>query len=76
MGFPPSHARIGLNLSNTLLVLDAGDLTQPRGIVPDLGRDLAQCLGHPEAFTGFPDPASWRMRCALRWALSGRSGQV
>ena len=50
---PGGKLRIGLNYSNFLLVLgdDAGG--EPRGIAPDLGRELARRSGLPFEFVKF-----------------------
>src|SRR5882672_7737583 len=45
--------RIGLNYGNFLLVLKDGPDGQPRGIAPDLGRELAKRLGVPVEFTKY-----------------------
>jgi polar amino acid transport system substrate-binding protein len=50
---PSGKLRIGLNYGNFLLVLkDAPDGT-PRGIAPDLGRELGKRLGVPVEFVRF-----------------------
>jgi polar amino acid transport system substrate-binding protein len=50
---PSGKLRIGLNYGNFLLVLkDAPDGT-PRGIAPDLGRELGRRLGVPVEFVRF-----------------------
>src|SRR5258708_11890295 len=45
--------RIGLNYGNFLLVLKDGPDGQPRGIAPDLGRELAKRLGVPVEFSKY-----------------------
>jgi polar amino acid transport system substrate-binding protein len=45
--------RVGLNYGNFLLVLKDGPDGQPRGIAPDLGRELARRLGVPVEFTKY-----------------------
>src|SRR5688572_33458278 len=50
---PGGKLRVGLNYGNFLLVLkDAPDGT-PRGIAPDLGRELGRRLGVPVEFVRF-----------------------
>ena len=50
---PSGTLRVGLNYGNFLLVLkDAPDGT-PRGIAPDLGRELGKRLGVPVEFVRF-----------------------
>src|ERR687895_2686647 len=50
---PSGKLRVGLNYGNFLLVLkDAPDGT-PRGIAPDLGRELGKRLGVPVEFVKF-----------------------
>ncbi|HLH24707.1 MAG TPA: ABC transporter substrate-binding protein [Chloroflexota bacterium] len=53
---PTGTLRVGLNLSNTLLVSSAPADGEPTGIAPDLGRELAGRLGVPVAFVRFPSP--------------------
>lgn len=50
---PSGKLRIGLNYSNFLLVLGDDPNGQPRGIAPDLGRELAKRLGVPLEFLKF-----------------------
>src|SRR5258706_1173029 len=45
--------RVGLNYGNFLLVLKDGPDGQPRGIAPDLGRELGKRLGVPVEFTKY-----------------------
>ena len=45
--------RVGLNYGNFLLVLKDGPDGQPRGIAPDLGRELAKRLGMGVEFVKF-----------------------
>ena len=45
--------RVGLNYGNFLLVLKDGPDGQPRGIAPDLGRELAKRLGVPVEFSKY-----------------------
>jgi polar amino acid transport system substrate-binding protein len=47
---PGGKLRIGLNYGNFLLVLKDGPGGEPRGIAPDLGRELGRRLGVPVEF--------------------------
>lgn len=50
---PQGKLRIGLNYGNFLLVLKDGPAGEPRGIAPDLGRELGRRLGVPVEFLKF-----------------------
>lgn len=50
---PTGRLRVGLNYQNFLLVLGDGPDGQPRGIAPDLARELARRLGLPIEFLRF-----------------------
>ena len=50
---PSGKLRLGLNYQNFLLVLGDGPDGQPRGIAPDLGRELARRLGVPVEYVKF-----------------------
>lgn len=50
---PNGKLRVGLNYGNFLLVLKDGPGGEPRGIAPDLGRELAKRLGVPLEFLKF-----------------------
>ena len=50
---PQGRLRIGLNYGNFLLVLKDGPGGEPRGIAPDLGRELGRRLGVPVEFIKF-----------------------
>lgn len=50
---PTGKLRVGLNYQNFLLVLGDGPDGQPRGIAPDLGRELARRLGVPVEYVRF-----------------------
>jgi len=50
---PSGKLRIGLNYSNFLLVLGDEPNGEPRGIAPDLGRELARRTGLPFEFIKF-----------------------
>jgi polar amino acid transport system substrate-binding protein len=51
---PTGTLRVGINYGNFLLVLDDGPDGEPRGIAPDLGRDMGRRLGVPVEFVRFP----------------------
>jgi polar amino acid transport system substrate-binding protein len=50
---PTGKLRIGLNYQNFLLVLGDGPDGEPRGIAPDLGRELARRVGLPVEYFRF-----------------------
>jgi polar amino acid transport system substrate-binding protein len=50
---PTGKLRIGLNYSNFLIVSGDGPDGEPRGIAPDLGRELARRTGLPFEFVKF-----------------------
>jgi len=50
---PNGKLRVGLNYGNFLLVLKDGPGGEPRGIAPDLGRELAKRIGVPLEFVRF-----------------------
>ncbi len=50
---PSGKLRVGLNYGNFLLVLNDGPDGAPRGIAPDLGREIARQLGLPVEFVRF-----------------------
>ena len=50
---PTGKLRLGLNYQNFLLVLGDDPNGQPRGIAPDLGRELARRLGVPAEYVRF-----------------------
>jgi len=50
---PSGKLRVGLNYGNFLLVLKDGPGGEPRGIAPDLGRELGRRLGVPVEFLKF-----------------------
>lgn len=50
---PGGKVRIGLNYGNFLLVLGDGPDGAPRGIAPDLGREIGRRLGVPVEFVRF-----------------------
>ena len=53
---PTGTLRVGLNLSNFLLVSSAPPEGEPVGIAPDIGRELARQLGVPVTFVRYPSP--------------------
>jgi polar amino acid transport system substrate-binding protein len=50
---PSGTLRVGLNHGNFLLVTPGSSATDPRGVAPDLARELARRLGVPIAFSKF-----------------------
>ena len=50
---PGGKLRVGINYGNFLLVLKDGPGGEPRGIAPDLGRELGRRLGVPVEFVRF-----------------------
>jgi len=50
---PTGKLRVGLNYGNFLLVSDASKDGEPRGVAPDLARELARRLEVPLEFVGF-----------------------
>lgn len=50
---PSGKLRLGLNYQNFLLVLGDGPDGEPRGIAPDLGRELARRLAVPVEYVKF-----------------------
>jgi polar amino acid transport system substrate-binding protein len=53
---PTGTLRVGINASNFLLVSKYTPGSDPYGIAPDLGRELAQRLQVPVSFVVFPNP--------------------
>jgi polar amino acid transport system substrate-binding protein len=53
---PTGTLRVGINASNFLLVSQYEPGSDPHGIAPDLGRELARRLEVPVAFNVFPNP--------------------
>jgi polar amino acid transport system substrate-binding protein len=51
---PSGKLRVGLNYGNFLLVLKDAPDGSPRGIAPDLGREIGRRLGVPVEFVRFP----------------------
>lgn len=52
---PSGRLRVGLNYQNFLLVIGDGPDGQPRGIAPDLGRELARRLDVPIEYVKYDD---------------------
>ncbi len=50
---PSGTLRVGLNYGNFLLVLKDAPDGEPRGIAPDLGREIGRRLGVPAEFVRF-----------------------
>lgn len=50
---PSGKLKVGLNYSNFLLVIGDDAKGEPKGIAPDLGRELARKLGMPFEFVKF-----------------------
>ncbi len=50
---PTARLRIGINTGNFLLVTNYVPGTEPRGVAPDLGRELGRRLGVPVEFVVF-----------------------
>jgi polar amino acid transport system substrate-binding protein len=50
---PSGRLRVGLNYGNFLLVLKDAPGGEPRGVAPDLGRELARRIGVPVQFVKF-----------------------
>lgn len=53
---PTGTLRVGINASNFLLVSKYQPGSDPHGIAPDLGRELARQLGVPASFAVFENP--------------------
>ncbi len=53
---PRGKLRVGINLSNFLLVSNYAAGKEPHGIAPDLGRELARRLGVPCEFVVYDSP--------------------
>lgn len=63
---PTGKLRVGLNHQNFLLVTPGSSSADPRGVAPDLGRELGRRLGVPVEFVGYD--------AAGKLADAGRSG--
>ena len=63
---PKGKLRVGLNYGNFLLVLKDGPGGEPRGIAPDLGRELGRRLGvcacHPPRERSAPGSSDRRRK--------------
>ena len=53
---PTATLRVGINSANFLLVTSYIPGTEPRGVAPDLGRELGRRLGVPIEFVVFDSP--------------------
>ena len=53
---PSGTLRVGINAANFLLVSHYVEGSDPHGIAPDLGRELARQLGVPAAFVVYESP--------------------
>jgi polar amino acid transport system substrate-binding protein len=53
---PTGTLRVGVNLSNILLVTGQGPSGDPEGVSPDMGRAIADRLGVEVAYVTFPSP--------------------
>ncbi|HTC09450.1 MAG TPA: transporter substrate-binding domain-containing protein [Acetobacteraceae bacterium] len=53
---PHGVLRVGINLSNSLLVTGRSVLGDPEGVAPDLARAIAEQLGVPIQLVPFPEP--------------------
>jgi polar amino acid transport system substrate-binding protein len=53
---PTGTLRVGINLSNFLLVTGKADNGDPVGVAPDMGAEIARRLGVPVAYVAFPQP--------------------
>jgi len=50
---PSGKLRVGLNHGNFLLVTPGSSATDPRGVAPDVARELGRCVGVPVEFIRF-----------------------
>jgi polar amino acid transport system substrate-binding protein len=50
---PSGTLRVGVNHQNFLLVTPGSSSTEPRGVAPDLGRELGRRIGVPVQFVSF-----------------------
>ncbi len=67
---PGGVLRVGINLSNFLLVSGRGPAGEPVGVAPDLGREIAERLDAAVAYVPYPTPgaladAIWRDECDI-----------
>src|SRR5688572_16207723 len=53
---PTGTLRVGLNMSNFLLTRKDPGASEPNGVAPDLGRELARRLGLPVTLIEFENP--------------------
>ena len=50
---PSGKLRVGINHGNFLLVVPGSSATEPRGVAPDLARELGKRLGVPVEFSKY-----------------------
>ena len=55
---PGGVLRVGINLSNFLLVSGCGPAGEPVGVAPDLGREIAQRLDAAVVYVPYPTPGA------------------
>ena len=55
---PTGTLRVGINLSNFLLVTGKAANGDPVGVAPDMGAELARRLGVPVSYVTFPTPGA------------------
>jgi len=53
---PTGVLRVGINLSNFLLVTGKSATGEPEGVAPDMGREIATRLGVPVAYVTYKSP--------------------
>jgi len=53
---PTGVLRVGINLSNFLLVTGKSATGEPEGVAPDMGREIAARLGVPVAYVTYKSP--------------------
>ena len=53
---PTGALRVGINLSNFLLVTGRSAAGEPEGVAPDMGREIAARLGVPVAYVPYKTP--------------------
>jgi polar amino acid transport system substrate-binding protein len=53
---PTGTLRVGINLSNFLLVTGKAGNGDPIGVAPDMGAEIARRLGVPVAYVTYPNP--------------------
>ena len=53
---PKGTLRVGINMSNFLLVSSRGPAGEPQGVAPDMGASLASALGLPVEYVQYANP--------------------